>query len=103
MKTSAIGALEIHVLLPLILYPPCTFTARVRIPPGSDSLTQLRLRGRGVPAHGKVAAGDLYATLRVTVGKPDAALTAFLQDWMPEDPHNPRAAMEAGTWSTSTF
>ena len=76
---------------------------RMRIPPGSDSLTQLRLRGRGVPAHGKVAAGDLYATLRVTVGKPDAALTAFLQDWMPEDPHNPRAAMEAGTWSTSTF
>ena len=68
---------------------------RMRIPPGSDSLTQLRLRGKGVPAHGKAPAGDLYATLRVTIGKPDAALTAFLQGWTPEHPGDPRAAMEA--------
>ena len=72
---------------------------RMRIPAGSDSLTQLRLRGRGVPAHGagpgKVAAGDLYATLRVALGAPDPALTAFLQGWTPERPVNPRQAMEA--------
>ena len=71
-------------------------TVRMRVPAGSDSLTQLRLRGRGVPAHGKTPAGDLLATLRVTIGPPDAALIAFLQGWVPEQPHRPRQAMEAG-------
>ncbi len=72
---------------------------RMRIPAGSDSLTQLRLRGRGVPEHGKnaskVAAGDLYATLRVTLGTPDPALVAFLRDWKPDLAPNPRHAMES--------
>lgn len=68
---------------------------RMRIPPASDSGTELRLKGRGVPAHGDLAAGDLYATLRVTVGRPDPALTAFLNDWKPEHAGNPRAAMAA--------
>jgi len=71
---------------------------RMRIPAGSDSLAQLRLRGRGVPAHGAksadIAAGDLIATLRVTLGPPDPALIAFLQGWTPEIPHNPREALE---------
>ncbi len=71
-------------------------TVRMRIPAGSDSLTQLRLRGRGVPAHGASAAGDLTATLRVTIGPADAALTAFLKGWTPEPPFNPRKAMEQG-------
>ena len=69
---------------------------RVRIPPGSDTGTELRLRGRGVPAYGDRAAGDLYATLRIMAGKPDAALEAFLRAWTPEHPVNPRRAMEAG-------
>ncbi len=69
---------------------------RMRIPPQSDTGTELRLRGRGVPAHGSVPAGDLYATLRVVLGKPDAALEEFLRDWKPEHPANPRRAMEGG-------
>ena len=69
---------------------------RMRVPPHSDSGTELRLRGRGVPAPGGQAAGDLYATLRVVLGKPDAALEAFLRDWKPEHPADPRQAMEAG-------
>jgi DnaJ-class molecular chaperone len=68
---------------------------RMHIPPHSDSGTELRLRGRGVPAHGGRAAGDLYATLRVVVGPPDAALEAFLRSWKPEHPAAPRRAMEA--------
>jgi len=68
---------------------------RMRIPPGSDTGSQLRLRGRGVPAHAGKDAGDLYAILRVVLGKPDAALEAFLADWKPKDPVNPRQAMEA--------
>ena len=67
---------------------------RMRIPPHSDSGTELRLRGRGVPAHGGRAAGDMYATLRVVLGTPDAALEEFLRNWTPEHPADPRQAME---------
>jgi DnaJ-class molecular chaperone len=68
---------------------------RVRIPPGSDSGSELRLRGRGVPLHAGTAAGDLYATLRVMIGPPDEALRAFLQAWKPDHPSNPRQDMDA--------
>jgi DnaJ-class molecular chaperone len=67
---------------------------RVRIPPGSDSGSELRLRGRGVPLHNGKPAGDLYATLRVVIGTPDEALKAFLIGWKPEQPIDPRIAME---------
>ena len=66
---------------------------RMRVPAGSDSGTELRLRGRGVPAHAGRAAGDLCAMLRVQLGKPDPALDAFLKDWRPEHPADPRQAM----------
>ncbi len=69
---------------------------RMRVPPGSDSGRELRLRGKGVPAHGGAAAGDLYATLRVTIGPPDQALEAFLRTWKPVTEFNPREAMETG-------
>lgn len=68
---------------------------RMRVPPHSDTGTTLRLRGRGVPAHLGQPAGDLHAKLRVVLGKPDAALEAFLRDWKPEHAANPRQAMEA--------
>jgi DnaJ-class molecular chaperone len=67
---------------------------RVRIPPGSDSGSELRLRGRGMPEHAGQAAGDLYATLRVVIGPPDEALKAFLETWKPEHATNPRQSME---------
>ncbi|WP_201727938.1 DnaJ C-terminal domain-containing protein [Acidocella sp. C78] len=66
---------------------------RMRIPAGSDSGTVLRLRGRGVPMHGGSAAGDLYATLRIVIGKPDPALEAFLRGWTPDETPDPRAGM----------
>lgn len=69
-------------------------TVRMRIPAHSDTGTELRLRGRGVPAHGDLPAGDLYAMLDVVVGKPDAALEEFLRHWAPEHPANPRRALE---------
>jgi DnaJ-class molecular chaperone len=68
---------------------------RMRIPPHSDSGTELRLRGRGVPAHNGLAAGALYAKLRVVIGTPDTALEEFLRDWKPKDTVNPRQALEA--------
>jgi DnaJ-class molecular chaperone len=70
---------------------------KMTIPPQSDTGRELRLRGRGVPAHGSLPDGDLYVTLRVTIGAPDAALEAFLRDWKPENPVDPRREMEAQT------
>jgi DnaJ-class molecular chaperone len=68
---------------------------KLTVPPHSDTGRELRLRGRGVPAHGGQEAGDLYVTLRVTIGTPDAALEAFLRAWQPEHPADPRRDMEA--------
>ena len=64
------------------------------IPAHSDTGAQLRLRGRGVPKHGDTPAGDLYASLRVQIGKPDAALEQFLKNWKSANPSDPRRAME---------
>jgi DnaJ-class molecular chaperone len=63
------------------------------IKPGSDTGQELRLRGRGVPAHGSAAAGDLYVKLTVTLGPPDEALAAFLRG-QPAGGHDPRAGLE---------
>lgn len=67
---------------------------RMRVPPHSDNGTTLRLRGRGVPSHGTTPAGDLYATLRITIGTPDEALETFLKSWKPTTPANPRESMD---------
>ncbi len=67
---------------------------KMQIPPNSDSGTELRLRGRGVPAHGGQAAGNLYARLSIVIGTPDVALKEFLATWTPQLPDNPRKAME---------
>lgn len=67
---------------------------RMRIPPHSDTGTELRLRERGVPAHGARAAGQLYAKLRVVLGPADAALDEFLRHWQPEHPFDPRRSLK---------
>ena len=95
---------DIHLELPVSLaeavlggpvnVPTPTGPVRMKIAPGSDSGTEFRLRGRGVPAHGKRAAGHLYAKLRVVIGPPDAALEEFLRHWKPEPLVSPRQTME---------
>lgn len=67
---------------------------RMRIPPHSDTGTELRLRERGVPAHGSRPAGALYAKLRVVIGPTDAAFEEFLRSWQPEHPNDPRRALK---------
>ncbi len=67
---------------------------RMRIPAGSDTGTELRLRAKGVAVHGAAPAGDLYATLSIKAGPPDQALQDFLTNWKPEPPFNPRLPME---------
>jgi len=80
-----------------VMVPTTGGRIRMTIPPHSDTGRELRLRGRGVPAHGGKQAGDLYVTLRVVIGKPDAALEAFLRSWKPEHPFDPRRDMETPT------
>jgi DnaJ-class molecular chaperone len=64
------------------------------IKPHSDSGVELRLRGRGVPAHGSQAAGDLYVKLRVVIGPVDEKFENFLRDWKPAATFDPRREME---------
>ena len=63
------------------------------VPPRSDAGTRLRLRGRGVAAHGDLPAGDLYVTLRIVTGPADAPLEAFLRDWSGQAGYDPRAEL----------
>jgi DnaJ-class molecular chaperone len=42
---------------------------KVKIPAGAQSGQQLRIRGRGVAAHGQTPAGDLFLRLMVRVPK----------------------------------
>jgi len=55
-------------------------SVRLKVPKHSESGTLLRLRGRGVPAHGGLAAGDLLVRLRVMLGPVDPELEKFLGD-----------------------
>jgi molecular chaperone DnaJ len=45
----------------------------VKIPAGAQSGQRLRVRGKGVPAHGRESAGDLYLNLMVRVPKDEIA------------------------------
>ena len=47
--------------------PTLEGTVNLRVPPGSNGGSRLRLRGKGVPGGGGQAAGDLYVTLRIQV------------------------------------
>lgn len=44
-------------------------TRKVRVPPGTQPGAKIRLQGKGIPATGSGAPGDLYVTLRVAVPK----------------------------------
>jgi DnaJ-class molecular chaperone len=60
------------------------------IPPGSNSASTLRLKGKGMP--GQLGRrGDLMARLVVTLpDKPDPELTQFAEAWRADRPYTPR-------------
>ena len=97
---------DIHLELPVSLkeavlgakidVPTVAGRVSLAIPPGSDSGTRLRLRGRGVPAHGGKPGGDQYVTLKVSIGAADAALTEFLRGWSPSSAADPRRHLAEG-------
>ncbi len=67
---------------------------RVTLPPNSDSGRQIRLRGKGIAAHGAEAAGDLLLTLKLVLGEPDPALQAWLRENPAPTAQDPRADMD---------
>lgn len=77
-----------------ITVPTPAGTVAMTVPKGSDSGAVLRLRGRGIAAHGGQEAGDEYVTLKLVLGKSDAALEAFMQGWAGGDGEDPRAGMK---------
>jgi len=62
-----------------VTVPTPSGAVAMSVKPGADTGTKMRLKGRGVPAHGGLAAGDLIVTLAVHVGPADAALEGFLR------------------------
>lgn len=77
--------------------PTLSGTLNLTIPPNSNSGAVLRLKGKGVPAHGSAAnsepAGDLYVRLVVALpDPPDAGLKKFVEGW--HSSFDPRARMK---------
>ncbi len=101
---------NIHLELPVSL-PEAVLGARVQvptatgpvtmtIPKGSDTGTQLRLRGKGIhrKRRGAETTGDQYVTLKVVIGASgDPELATFLEDWAKKHPTDPRRDMFVGT------
>ncbi|HJX09792.1 MAG TPA: molecular chaperone DnaJ [Candidatus Binatia bacterium] len=57
----------------MVEVPTPVGTIKVKIPAGAQSGQQLRVKGKGVPAHGQSPAGDLYLRLMVRVPKEKVA------------------------------
>lgn len=76
--------------------PTLSGTVNLSVPAGANSGTVLRLKGKGVPAHGagkSQPAGDLYVRLVVALpDKPDQALKSFAEGW--QSSFDPRTRMK---------
>ena len=82
IQEALVGA---KVRVPTIAGP-----VNVTIAPRSSSGTRLRLRERGI------AGGHQFVELKIVLSpSEEPVLEAFLRDWTPTHPFNPRAGMEA--------
>jgi DnaJ-class molecular chaperone len=62
--------------------PTLTGTVSLTVPANSNTGTILRLKGKGIAAHGETPAGDLYVRLVVALpDHPDEALKSFVSGW----------------------
>jgi DnaJ-class molecular chaperone len=65
-----------------VAVPTLSGTVSLTVPPNSNSGTVLRLKGKGIAAHGGTAAGDFYVRLGITLPEqPDEALRSFVAGW----------------------
>lgn len=65
----------------------------LKIPKGSNTGTVLRLKGKGV-SRGERRGDELVRLKVIMPTKPDPELEAFLSEWKPSSPYNPRQDME---------
>jgi len=68
--------------------PTIDGTVRLTIKPGTQDGARLRLRGKGI------AGGHQWVEIDLVLPtEPEPALTAFLRDWTPDHPFDPRAGL----------
>lgn len=83
-----------------VTVPTVTGPVTMTIPKGSDTGTQLRLRGKGIHRRsgGRTIEGDQYVALKVVIGSPDDPdLGSFLGNWSKRNATDPRRAMLQGS------
>ncbi|MCW5746466.1 MAG: J domain-containing protein [Alphaproteobacteria bacterium] len=99
---------NVHMELPVTLseavlggkvpVPTVGGTVMLTVPPGANSGTTLRLKGRGLLDRKSGVRGDQYVKLRIVLpDKPDEKLKEFLSGWEAGKAHNPRRDMERFT------
>ena len=93
---------DLRLDLPITLYE-AVLGGKVRVPtlggevemsiaPGMSGGRVLRLRGKGMPAAGEQAAGDLLATIRIVLpDSPDHELAELMRKWRDRKPYDPRS------------
>lgn len=83
---------DIHVEVPVTLYeavlgasirvPTVSGPVSVKVPPGSNTGSMLRLRGKGVVSQKSKQTGDQYVKLKVVLpDPPDSELVKIIEDW----------------------
>lgn len=83
-----------------VAVPTVTGPVTMTIPKGSDTGTQLRLRGKGIHRRrgDRTTQGDQYVTLKVVIGAAeDPDLAAFLETWGKKTATDPRRSMGPGS------
>ncbi len=76
-----------------VTVPTVTGPVTMTIPKGSDTGTQLRLRGKGIQRRRNP--GDQYVSLKVAIGpgSDDTELAEFVEKWAARHPFDPRQGM----------
>ncbi len=92
---------DVHLELPVTLQeavlgatvqvPTVHGKVAMKIPPGSNTGTTLRLKGKGIPNRKGGGKGDQYVKLKVTLpDKPDSELKDFIERWAKDHVYDPR-------------
>lgn len=92
---------DVHLELPVTLQeavlgatvqvPTVHGKVSMKIPPGSNTGTTLRLKGKGILDRKNGVKGDQYVKLKVALpDKPDQELVDFIERWAKDHDYNPR-------------
>jgi DnaJ-class molecular chaperone len=95
---------DLRLDLPITLYeavlggkarvPTLGGEVEMSIAAGMSGGRVLRLRGKGLPATGEHAVGDLLATIRIVLPEsPDRELTELMRRWRDRKPYDPRSGL----------